>query len=392
MKILLATDAYLPTINGVVTSTVSLKKSLQNLGHEVKVLTLAKESYIDLEKNIYAVSSLNFNMIYPGARLRLFKDRETLEAMVNWQPDLIHTQSEFSTFRMAKCIAGYLDIPIVHTYHTIYEDYTHYFSPNKRTGKKIVSVLTKKVLSETEEIIAPTKKVYDMLDEYGVEPRITTIPTGIQLSGYKQRYSKTERLELRLKYRIPADAFLLLSLGRLGKEKNIEETISYLPLIDESIYFLIAGDGPNRENLQQLAENLGVSERVIFAGMVDPKNVPLFYQAADLFVSASTSETQGLTYIEALASGIPALCRRDESIKNVIINGQTGYQFESFTEFENYLNIFMKQADNYQYMAETAQQFAWKYFSSETFGKNVCEVYERALESFHTKQMLSMNH
>lgn len=392
MKILLATDVYLPTINGVVTSTVSLKKSLEKLGHDIKVLTLAKDSYIDLEQNVYAISSLNFNMIYPGARLRLFKDRSTLEAMINWHPDLIHTQSEFSTFRMAKCIANYLDIPIIHTYHTVYEDYTHYFSPNKRTGKKIVSVLTKKVLSETEEIIAPTKKVYDMLDEYGVEPHVTTIPTGIQLAAYQQWYSEAERLELRRKYQIPADIFLLLSLGRLGKEKNIEEMIHYLSLIDENIYFLIVGDGPNRDNLQQLAQDLGVSDRVIFTGMVEPQNVPLFYQSADLFVSASTSETQGLTYIEALASGIPALCRRDESIKNVIINDQTGYQFESFTEFEYYLNIFISQPDKYQYMAKTAQQFAWNHFSSETFGQNVHEVYQRALESYHSKQIVNMNH
>src|SRR5699024_3818967 len=104
------------------------------------------------------------NKIYPGARVKLFSDRAIMHNIMDWRPDLIHTQIEFSTFRMAKKIAHYLDIPIVHTYHTIYEDYTHYFSPSKITGRKIVSLLTKRVLSDVEAVIAPTQKVNNILE------------------------------------------------------------------------------------------------------------------------------------------------------------------------------------------------------------------------------------
>jgi 1,2-diacylglycerol 3-alpha-glucosyltransferase len=392
MRVLLATDLYLPAINGVVTSTVSLKKSLEELGHEVKVLTLSKEDYIDEEADIYAVSSFNVNKIYPGARVRFFNDRTALKTMIEWHPEIIHTHSEFSTFRMAKFIAQFLNIPIVHTYHTIYEDYTHYFSPNKKTGRKLVSIMTRKVLNNVTEVIAPTEKVYNLLENYGVTQPISTIPTGIQLSRFTHEYSNADCLALRQKYNIPVEAFLLISLGRLGKEKNIEEIINYLARKENDIYFLIVGDGPNRESLADLTKETEISARVIFTGMIKPEHVPLFYQTADLFVSASTSETQGLTYIEALASGIPALCRLDESIENVVINGETGYQYQTFDEFWGYLNVFLNDAGKYQHMATAARKLALENYSSKSFGQSVEKVYKQAIKSYYSNEIMSAHH
>lgn len=392
MKILLATDLYAPTVNGVVTSTVSLKQALENLGHEVRVLTLADEAYIDLDKNIYAVSSLNIDKIYPGARIKLLKDRSIIKEIVHWAPDLIHTQSEFSTFKMAKYLAHFLDIPIVHTYHTIYEDYTHYFSPTKKTGRKIVASVTKKLMEDVEAVIAPTQKVERMLEEYGVAQPVTVIPTGIQLEQFQRTFTEEELLQLRNRYNIPKEAFLLVSLGRLGKEKNIEELLSFLSHIKQTVYFLIAGDGPHRGHLMAYTKELGLTDRVIFTGMIPPKEVAIYYQVADLFVSASTSETQGLTYIEALASGVPALCRADESIQNVIINGQTGYQYRHFKEFEACLYFLRQNKAAYHQMTLAAQAFAFEHFSSNSFGEHVETVYRQAIESYYINQVIQMNH
>jgi len=391
MKILLATDLYTPSVNGVVTSTESLKQSLEYLGHEVRILTLADESYIDRENRIYAVSAINFNKIYPGARVKLFSGRSILKQMVRWQPDVIHTQTEFSAFRMAKEIAEHLNIPIVHTYHTIYEDYTHYFSPTKKTGKKIVSVLTKKLLENIEAVIAPTPKVDGILKDYGVTQPINVIPTGIQLSKFKSTFAEEELTALREHYNIPKDAFLLISLGRLGKEKNIEEILYFLSWLKLDVYFLIAGDGPHRQKLSDYTKELGLEDHVIFAGMVAPEKVPIYYQIADLFVSASTSETQGLTYIEALASGLPALCRADESIDDVIVNNVTGYQYHYYKEFEAFLYYLMHEPKAYQAMASNAKQFAFDNYSSYSFGENVYAVYEKTIESHYANSVLKLH-
>jgi len=355
MKILLVTDIYTPAVNGVVTSTISLKEALEHLGHEVRILTLADEGYIDRKEQVYAASALNFNKIYPGARVKLFSGRSILRRMIQWQPEIIHTQSEFSTFRMAKYIAQYLDIPIVHTYHTIYEDYTHYFSPTKTMGKKMVSTLTKKLLDNVDTVITPTRKVERMLKGYGVPQPMHVIPTGIQLDKFEQPFSGEALSELREYYNIPKDAFLLMSLGRLGKEKNIEELLYFLSLLKLDVYFLIAGDGPSRETLINHTKELDLEDRVIFTGMIAPEKVPIYYHMADLFVSASTSETQGLTYIEALASSLPALCRADESIDNVIIDDVTGFQYRCYKEFESCLYFLINNPDTYQKMANNAK-------------------------------------
>jgi len=391
MKILLVTDIYTPAVNGVVTSTISLKKALEHLGHEVRVLTLADDGYIDRKEQVYAVSSFNINKIYPGARFKLFSGRAILRRMVQWQPDIIHTQSEFSTFRMAKEIAQYLDIPIVHTYHTVYEDYTHYFSPTKKSGKKIVSALTKKLLDNVDAVITPTLKVERMLKGYGVTQPMHVIPTGIQLDKFEQPFSGEELRDLREHYAIPKDAFLLISLGRLGKEKNVEELLYFLSLLKLDVYFLIAGDGPNRESLINYTQELDLEDQVIFTGMIAPEKVPIYYQMADIFVSASTSETQGLTYIEALASGLPALCRADESIDNVIVDDVTGYQYRCYKEFESCLYFLINNQNAYQKMADNAQQLAFEHYSSRAFGEQVHKIYKKTVASYDTKSMLELH-
>lgn len=391
MKILLATDLYLPAVNGVVTSTVSLKQALEDLGHEVRILTLSDIGYIDMEQDIYAISSMNISKIYPGARIRFFRDRPILTEIIHWKPDLIHTQSEFSAFQMAKYITHYLPIPIVHTYHTVYEDYTHYFSPSKKMGRKIVAVFTKTRLKEAQTVIAPTNKVARLLNDYEVKKPIHVIPTGIELNQFQCQARQEQLANLKQSYGIPENKFLILSLGRLGKEKNIEELLQFLSMVKLKPHFLIVGDGPDRYHLEKITENLGLAEHVTFTGMIAPKDVAIYYQVADLFVSASTSETQGLTYIEALASGLPVLCRADESIENVILDDKNGFQYRSLKEFEACLYTLMKKSDDYYKMKKFAEYFANQHYSSTSFGKQIEQVYKNVVKSFPKYSIMQMN-
>ena len=161
MKVLITTDFYKPNTNGVVRSVMTLKSALEEQGHEVRVLTL-NQTGIVRENDVYILRSISAGKIYPNARIMFGMCRSVVNKIVKWKPDIIHSQCEFSTFFFANRIAKKLRIPLVHTYHTVYEDYTHYFSPSHTIGKEIVETLSRKILKHTQAIIAPTEKVKDI--------------------------------------------------------------------------------------------------------------------------------------------------------------------------------------------------------------------------------------
>lgn len=158
MKILITTDWYKPAVNGVVTSVSNLADTLTALGHELRILTLANETRTRLEGNVIYIGSANAGYIYPNARFRVAAARRITGELIDWQPDIIHSQCEFSTFSLARKIARACDVPLVHTYHTVYEDYTNYFSPHVRLGKKMAEQFSKRIIAETDAVIAPSEK------------------------------------------------------------------------------------------------------------------------------------------------------------------------------------------------------------------------------------------
>lgn len=159
MKILITTDWYKPVINGVVTSVLNLTEQLESRGHEVKVLTLSRNCHSYKEENVIYAGSVGMGKIYPQARVKIpVVAKEYMEELMQWHPDLIHSQCEFSTFFLAKKIAGELNIPIVHTYHTVYEDYTHYFSPQKAWGRSLVQMMTRKLSVQVDAMIAAKRE------------------------------------------------------------------------------------------------------------------------------------------------------------------------------------------------------------------------------------------
>lgn len=368
MKILITSDWYAPVINGVVTSVRNLEDELRKRGHEVKILTLSGDHTSYRDGEVYYVRSVGAGRIYPNARVSFSIRNSCLEELIQWKPDIIHSQCEFTTYLFAQHIARKTKAPLVHTYHTIYEDYTHYFSPNKVLGEKAVAVFSRKVLNHVDAVIAPTDKVKRLLVKYRVEPGIFTVPTGIDLSRFAQARRKCFPSTRRL-----------VTVGRLAKEKNIEEILTFLAGKRGQDYeYLIVGDGPHREALEQLTAELGLTDRVHFTGMVKPEQVADYYRKGDVFVCASNSETQGLTYVEALASALPSVCRRDACLEGVIIDGCNGWQYEDEDGFFDAL----EQLFSNKIVYETASAYALiqaKKFSKEVFAENVENVYRKVL-------------
>ncbi len=380
MKILITADCYTPTINGVVTSILNLETELRRLGHDVKILCPSENFHSSESENVYRIGSVGVGRIYSGARAALRISQSHLQKLIDWKPDIIHSQSEFSSFIMAKRIAAEVNCPIVHTYHTVYENYTHYFSPSITLGRKAVIVMTKRILRHTKAVIAPSQKIERLLKDYGIAQPIKVIPTGLRLKKFSDEISVNIINELKAKLGIPLKSRVLITVGRAAKEKNIDELIRYFKRLDiENTVFVIVGGGPYLDALKDLAYAENISDKMIFTGAVEPENIAAYYRLGDIFLSASQSETQGLTYIEALASGLPAVCRRDDCLNDVITNGKNGGQYTDFKEFSELIRTFLFNDELYKSMSENAVQTAQKY-SAEKFAKDVETVYMEILE------------
>lgn len=382
MKILITTDLFTTATNGVVTSVRNLWDELKNKGHEVRILTLSedRESYKDGE--VYYIKSVSLEKIYPNVRMPISFRNEFIQELIDWKPDVIHSQCEFFSFQFAKRITKLTGAPLVHTYHTLYEQYATYVIPSKRLGIQAVRYMSRVRLKDVDMIIAPTGKVEDALRGYGLQNDIRVVPTGISLEQHTQRLSPEEKKEKRLALGIPEDHTVMLNLGRLGTEKNLGELLDFFAtaLLDNpKLTFLIVGDGPDKEHLEEQAKTLKIENHVIFTGMVEPSQVQSYYQLADIFVSASTSETQGLTYIEAAANGLPLLCRQDDCLKDVIKEGVNGYEYTSSDEFVDKVNTIIEDPQWRVNAGKQSEKIA------ETFGKGhfadtIEEIYESVIE------------
>ena len=391
MKILLTTDWYKPVVNGVVTSVINLKKELESRGHEVRVLTLSRSYESYAENGVYYIKSLNLEKIYPNARAVLPHMEPFVRELIWWNPDVVHSQCEFMTFSYALKISKKCQCPLIHTYHTVYEDYIHYLPgglSNYKTGAKLerkaVACFSKMILSRTSQVIVPTKKVENILKKYGVGEPVSVMPTGVDLSRFKEPITLEEKNAVKKRLGIPLENKVLVSVGRLAKEKNLEELLEYFAKLvregnGKNLTFLIAGDGPDKERLEKLAEELGIKDQVVFTGMISPDKVAGYYKLGDVFVCASNSETQGITYIEALACGLPALCRRDDCLSQVVTDGYNGFQYENYAYFKIHLDYILEQEERRLEMGRRGQEISSLY-STWNFCTAAEGIYRKVIE------------
>lgn len=377
MKVLITTDWYRPVVNGVVASVLNLREELTKRGHEVRILTLSPTMRSYEKDGVIYIASLKAGLIYPQARVRRTTAHRYIKRILQWKPDVVHSQCEFSTFHFGRRIANELNIPLIHTYHTVYEDYTHYFCPNKKLGRKIVASFSKRVLHKTDYVVVPSKKVAELLTGYRVQTPVCVVPTGIKLHKFSDAPSKEWISAQKKRLGIPEDHFVLIYIGRLAKEKKLEEVISYIPdLKDEKVTLLIVGDGPHRPEIEKAVQQYHVENQVKFAGMVSPQEVGQFYHLGDLFVNASTSETQGLTYFEALAAGVPVLCRKDKCLDGIVENGISGWQYDTREDFLSRIVLFKANEVMREKMSKKALQVAER-FSTTAFADEIEGLYLR---------------
>ncbi|MCD8065752.1 MAG: glycosyltransferase [Oscillospiraceae bacterium] len=377
MRILLTTDWFLPEINGVVTSVLGLRRELEREGHSVLILTLSHNRTSHQEGSVIYIASVSIDEIYPGARERLRIDPAWLKKITDWRPDIVHSQCEFSTFGIAKRISRALDIPLVHTYHTIYEDYAHYVIPVRRMGRQAARLLTRKACGSVDWVIAPTRKVEKLLLGYGVATPVSVVPSGLNMERFRRAKASN-----RGDWGIAPDETLLIYVGRLAKEKNLDEIIRCLcDCRTERLALLIVGDGPHRAALEREAEAAPENIKIRFTGAVPSSQVADYYAMGDLFVCASQSEAQGLTYIEAAASGLPLLCKRDDCLGSVLVSGENGWQYADERDFLAALAAFISADKTRRAALSAASRRIAARYDIRTTVPQILNVYAQAAEA-----------
>ena len=389
MRIGIFTDTYPPYINGVSTSVYMLKKALERKGHQVFVVTINNESLhykFDEDDTVIRIPGLPIGIC--DYRLSFIYPIRAMNIIRKWKLDVIHSHTEFGVGTFARIISRQFNIPLVHTYHTMYEDYTHYITRGyfEKSSKKIVEYLTLFYCDKTaNELIVPTKKTYDLFKEkYEVDKNIYIIPTGIEIDRFFIENVDNSNVEkIKKKLNIDFSSFNIVFVGRLAKEKNVDLLLSaHKNIIKEKkdINLIIIGDGPDMDEYKETSKRLGIDENVIFVGKVPWEDIPAYYRVADVFATASKSETQGLTVIEAMAASVAPICIDDESFRNTVIDGLNGRIFETQEEYEKIvLELYKdkKQLDQLQRQARLNAEV----HSSKYYAESVLDVYKHVIDN-----------
>ena len=393
MRVGIFTESYPPLVNGVSTSILMLEHALTKLGHEVFIITVSdnkKDDVLENNGHILRLPSVNLANCYDYKMTSVYPIK-AVNMIKKMNLDVIHSNVEFTVGIFARVVSEQLSIPLVHTYHTNWEDYTHYITKNKKILDDICKKLLKYLVVFFEdktvtELIVPSNKIYNLFkDKYKFTKNIHIIQTGIETSKfYKENFNQKDINSLKKKLGIKKKDFVVMTVSRLAKEKSVDRIINnHKELVKKysNMKLLIVGDGPDIDKLKDEAKSLGVSDSVIFTGKVPLSDIPIYYQLGDVFVTASKSETQGLTVVEAISSSLPVVAVKDDSFVNSVIEEFNGFVFTDDEKYINSISKLYEDKDLYNRLSNQSRLLSAD-FSSEYFALKVLKVYETAIENY----------
>ncbi len=377
MKIGIFTDSFRPYKSGVVRSIESFSNQLTSMGHEVYVFgpdypNCEKEERVFRFISIPAPTQPDFTLAIPFSP-KLGKTIKDLGI------DIIHLQSPFLLGRLGLRYARRYNIPLVFTYHTMYDQYVHYLPIAKKFSKVLMQRWSKDFCNQCDLVITPTEIVQEHIKNSGVKVPVISLSTGIDIAEFED----TDSTWLRQKYGFKDDETILLHIGRLGKEKNVsfllkafKEILTHQP----KGKLVIVGGGPDLKNLQSIAEELDINEHVIFTGIIPRKQLINAYAGADIFIFASLTETQGLVLCEAKAAGLPVVAVKALGASEMINDGMDGFLTRYSQEhFIEKILLLMEDPELRVVMSQKAKESAFE-MSSYNQTKKLLGAYKRLLE------------
>lgn len=391
MRIALITESYYPYINGVITHVETLKKGLEADGAQVLIVTLNPEYRRHTVKDgvLYCpakpiLSSYGYGVANPWSRERM----RVLEA---FRPDLIHMHTEGTLGIFAMYAARRLQIPLVYTLHTLYDEYFFYVCKN-RFGQKVISrfsrVYFRKLCGRTAEIIGPSEKTAAYIGSLGVSKEVHVVPNTVDLSSFGKNCADQETVAaLRRELGICRGDVAACFVGRLGQEKSVDKLIQQFAGEfggDARYKLFIIGEGPEREHLEKMVHDLGAKAQIRLLGRIEHEALPAYYQAFDLFVTASTTEMHSISMLEAMASGLYAVVAYDPKNAHQLAAGVSGEMYADGERFHALLEAELRMPEPERLTRrENLEKYMEQYGTGE-FIQSIQKVYALALAERQT--------
>jgi glycosyltransferase involved in cell wall biosynthesis len=382
MNILFISDVFFPRVNGVSTSINTFATELRALGHHV---TLIAPSYTDEDKQEEWIVRVPSHKIYfdPEDRLMNFGK---LKALLPWirdkHFDVIHIHTPFTAHYVGIHFGKKLDIPVVETYHTFFEDYLHHYLPfiPQFISRKLARTISRRQCNAVDGIVSPSKPMLDVLKQYGIKTPAEVVATGLDDSSF----ANVDGEHFRMSHDIPLTQPMLLFVGRVAHEKNIGFLLEmHVELIKNhpDALLVITGEGPAEESIKQSIEKLGISNKVRMIGYLDRGHELIAcYKAADIFVFASKSETQGLVLLEAMAQGTAVVAIAELGTKSILIEGEgVLIAKDDINDFADKVSALLSDAPKRQMIGEKGRQYAQEKWGAGILAKKVAKFYKSTI-------------
>lgn len=390
MKILMMTNTYLPIVGGLEKSIKTFTEEFRRAGHKVMIAAPEDKNAPEYEPNIVRLPAIqkfnktdfSLNIPIPGMLEKLFE---------SYRPDIVHAHHPFLVGDLALRLCGQYDIPLVFTYHTMFEQYTDYFALDNEGFQTFVMKLAAGYANLSDYVIAPSASVRRILRKRGVKQPIHVVPTGFDVKKFK----KGDGGKIRKKLRIPEDAFLAGHIGRLSEEKNLgflTDAAAIFLAHHPAAYFLVGGRGDQKQEMMNTFKKCGVYDRVRFAGVLHGQSLINAYHAMDVFLFSSLSETQGMVVTEAMSAGVPVIGLDAPGVREAIDHGENGFLVSP----EHLALYFKAMNDFYMLPAHVKQKFSVaacekaQFFSSENCARKALRVYRTAIKNNRNKKLDQM--
>ena len=378
LKIGFFTDTYKPQINGVVSSIETFRLELENQGHQVYVYCPKIKNEVST-KRIIRFRAVKF-LFQPEYYVSLPFSRKIIKDLWQQDLDIVHAHTPFSLGQLGYYYSVIKKVPFIHTYHTLYPEYVKsYIMKGKLVTPEMAKKLSAAFSNRCDLTIAPSEKIKKLLQSYGANKTIKVLPTGLKLKEFKKLKSN----DFRVKYNLAKKDRVLIYVGRLGKEKNIDFLIKSMLLLKEqgeNIKLVIIGDGPYKDNLKKMVKGLDLQKEVVFTGYFKKGQVIKAYQASDLFVFASKTDTQGMVILEAAVCGLPIVAIQDLAFTNMVRQGVNGFLVKE--DKRAFANKILKVLDNkkiYNKMSNNSIKLA-KEFSIEKLTQQLIKYYYQLIK------------
>ncbi|MGS2742898.1 glycosyltransferase [Halomonas sp. LS-001] len=388
LRIGMYSNNYFPFVSGVTVSVDRLRRGLNELGDQVLLFVPHYREPGQDDDDIERATTLmsfgekgEFRLSNPFL-LRLHR------RLLAFKPDIIHVHHPFWLGSLGLFMGRRLKIPVVYTYHTRLEHYSHFVPLPGLLFRNLIShYLIRRFSNRCQGVIVPTHSAEEYLRVIGVTTNTLVQPTGIDVARFG-KVDESRLIERRQTHRITDNEIVLVSVSRISKEKNIEFMLEALAdlrqRMDLPFRLLLVGDGPAREHIQARIESLELTENVELVGAVPPEDMALYYHMGDLFVFASKSETQGMVILEAMAAGLPVVAVRSSGIDDVIVEGHNGYKTpENRQTWGERVQALMEDPDLRHTLGQQAKTFADEH-DVNAFAQHVHGFYAFLLAQYHS--------